>query len=198
MSFLPYCTVCDKQVSANSLYCSKECKRKDARANRKIDVSYISSSLPSASAYSVPSPLSPHHPDYSSAELTSTYASSVPYPSYISTSPSSKTGDSSHSDLSQSYSFVSAAFISKGFRQRHPNSVYSSSPRSIDLVSPFQRTPSIPKSPGNDSTPRNRAGLVEPSYNVPLIVEKKSLQGIDAHQTEGSLKKLFYFSEVPN
>ncbi|KAJ8102004.1 hypothetical protein POJ06DRAFT_248482 [Lipomyces tetrasporus] len=209
MSFLPYCTVCDKQLTVpnnNILYCSEKCRRKDARAARKVSPaalgtppSWSSTSLASTGSYpSGPGfQLSPSASQYSDELSQATHSRSIA--ALSSTPPLRNNG--SNVDLPGSYTSASAMLIAKGSRQRHPNSVYSSSPRSIDLVSPFVRSPpaSDPGSTSQYSTGKPPpSSFAEPSYDMPLVVEKKTElhAGPAAQPKEGSLKKLFYFNEI--
>ncbi|KAK9328821.1 hypothetical protein V1520DRAFT_344983 [Lipomyces starkeyi] len=201
MSFLPYCTVCDKQLSVpnnNILYCSEKCRRKDARVARNVSAagfsttpSWSSTSLASTGSYptspglQASSGVSQYSDDFSTHPLSTTALPSTP--------PLRNSG--SNIDLPASYSSASAMMIAKGSRQRHPNSVYSSSPRSIDLVSPLVRSPP-PSDPGR--TQYSASSLMDHSYVMPLVVEKKTdlHRESDAQPKEGSLKRLFYFNEI--
>ncbi|KAK9236162.1 hypothetical protein V1525DRAFT_407737 [Lipomyces kononenkoae] len=206
MSFLPYCTVCDKQLSVpnhNILYCSEKCRRKDARAAHKLAAGELGHNTPSLSSTSLAStgsyPSSPALQPSSGPALPSDDLSGFPRHPRSTTAALSSTPPllnlGSNVDLPASYSSVSAMMIAKGSRQLHPNSVYSSSPRSIDLVSPLLRSPPA-SAPG--STHYSDGGLRQYSYVMPLVVEKKTdlHTGADAQPKEGSLKRLFYFNEI--
>ncbi|KAK9491394.1 hypothetical protein V1508DRAFT_422113 [Lipomyces doorenjongii] len=200
MSFLPYCTVCDKQLSVpnnNILYCSEKCRRKDAHVVRKVSSggfsttpSWSSTSLASTGSY----PSSPGL--HASSGVSSQYSDDVSaHPLSATALPSTPPLRNNGFDLPASYSSASAMMIAKGSRQRHPNSVYSSSPRSIDLVSPLVRSPPA-SDPGR--TQYSASSLMDHSYVMPLVVEKKTdlHPEPDAQPKEGSLKRLFYFNEI--
>ncbi|KAK7206901.1 hypothetical protein BZA70DRAFT_275299 [Myxozyma melibiosi] len=175
MSFLQYCTVCDKLLtvpSNNILYCSEKCRITDARAHASPSSSPtatpITASLPYARA---------------SAQPPTAYSlqhSSSPQRSLV--------------GLDASYS---SAMLSKSSRM-HPNSIYSASPRSVDLVSPM-RIPQ-PPAPASASTATSASDeFFESTFDVPFMLEKPRPElnlGIGSpHSREGGLKRLFHFSE---
>ncbi|KAK9367474.1 hypothetical protein V1509DRAFT_626759 [Lipomyces kononenkoae] len=199
MSFLPYCTVCDKQLSVpnnNILYCSEKCRRKDARAAHKLTAGELANTPPSWSSYPSSPSLQPSSgPALSSDDLSGLARHPRSTVTALSSTPPLPNIGSNHVDIPTSYSSLSAIMIAKGSRQLHPNSVYSSSPRSIDLVSPLVRSPPASAPSSNHYS---EGGLMEPSYVMPFVVEKKTdlHTGADAQPKEGSLKRLFYFNEI--
>ncbi|KAK9453322.1 hypothetical protein V1511DRAFT_505383 [Dipodascopsis uninucleata] len=226
MSFLPFCTVCDKQLTGPTngsvLYCSEKCKRKDARISKRASASYMYSSPINGQSSGLP--LTPTSPQLFAMQADTMKSSENlqelgMFDGNLQRSDSAYFGPMSPSlRFNTSFSDIAEAStlkMARGVRPLHPNSVYSSSPRSIELVSPMliSQTPpryesgsfmtsapmvsSMSLSASGPSKSKKKETVV-PSYNMPLVVEKKTdlASSVESQKQEGSLKRLFYFNDM--
>lgn len=87
-------------------------------------------------------------------------------------------------------SYSSSVTLAKSSRL-HPNSIYSSSPRSIDLVSPFR----VPQS-ASDPAPVVESELIfDPTFDVPFMFDRPSRHTAGSSPPsgprDGNAKRLF-------
>ncbi|KAK9476718.1 hypothetical protein V1514DRAFT_335998 [Lipomyces japonicus] len=200
MSFLPYCTVCDMQLSGsgkNMLYCSEKCRKKDARALNHESFYSESTHMPAASDHTSSDQSLCEDDRYSllSAPRSIPTKKTKQATPLLSQSPSSINCNSSTDFAALSYSSSSSMLLSSS--RRHPISLYSSSPRSVDLVSPFKSS-SVKLSALASSHVSRHEPITAYSYDMPLVLDKRDLlcDSSQSSVTEGSLKKLFNFNEM--